>query len=177
MYGTRAYDDALIELKEVVLGAEFKPIGAGVFIGEHSYSTNITPIAVGRPDVNDIKSANLFGGMVREKISNSKTYAELVQPQIPGNSPYKEIKMLSGISPNTIESLCTRCNKCISVCPVSAINGKDPTIIDKSLCIRCCACVKICEFNAKIMDEPRIKQVAGQLSASCSLRKEPEIYL
>jgi ferredoxin/flavodoxin len=177
VYGNRAYDDALIELKDVVLGAGFKPIGAGAFIGEHSYSTNITPIAVGRPDVNDIENANLFGGMVREKMMNSNTCDDLLEPRIPGNSPYKEIKLLSGISPDTIESLCTRCNKCISVCPVSAINRKDPATIDKGLCIRCCACVKICEFNARIMDDPLIKQAAGQLSAGCSLRKEPEIYL
>jgi hypothetical protein len=36
VYGNRAYEDALLELRDVALEAGFKPIAAGAFIGEHS---------------------------------------------------------------------------------------------------------------------------------------------
>src|SRR6266568_9625982 len=55
VYGNRAYEDALLELRDVALEAGFKPVAAGAFIGEHSYSDNATPIAVGRPDAEDFR--------------------------------------------------------------------------------------------------------------------------
>lgn len=177
VYGNRAYEDALLELRDVALEAGFKPIAAGAFIGEHSFSTNDTPIAVGRPDVDDLGKATAFGKMIREKMQNIPALGQPGSFYQPGNFPYKELRMLSDISPVTQEMLCTRCKMCHSVCPTAAINESDPVFIDKSLCIRCCACVKSCPADAKTMDDPRIKQVAEQLSVNCSLRKEPETYL
>jgi ferredoxin len=177
VYGNRAYEDALLELRDVALEAGFKPIAAGAFIGEHSYSTNQTPIAVGRPDVEDFGKAKAFGEMVREKMINFRATDQINPLQVPGNFPFKEIRMLSDISPAIQEILCTRCKKCTSVCPTAAINADDPTLTDKSSCIRCCACVKSCPSGAKTMDDPRIRQGAEQLSVNCSQRKSPETYL
>jgi hypothetical protein len=67
VYGNRAYEDALLELRDVAIEVGFKPIAAGAFIGEHSFSTSVTPIAAGRPDVEDFGKANAFGEMIREK--------------------------------------------------------------------------------------------------------------
>ena len=177
VYGNRAYEDALLELRDVALDAGFRPIAAGAFIGEHSYSTNDTPIAVGRPDLDDLGKAKAFGKMIREKIRNIRALDQIDSLQVPGNFPFKELRMLSDISPAIQESLCTRCRMCPSVCPTAAINADDPALTDKSLCIRCCACVKSCPSGAKSMDDPRIMQVAEQLSVNCSHRKEPEMYL
>lgn len=177
VYGNRAYEDALLELRDVAIEAGFKPIAAGAFIGEHSYSTNYTPIAVGRPDVEDLGKAKAFGKMIREKMMNIRALDQMNLLQMPGNFPFKELRMLSGISPVTQEMLCTRCKKCTLVCPTAAINVDDPALIDKSLCIRCCACVKSCPAGAKTIDDPRIKQFAEQLSVNSSHRKEPETYL
>jgi len=177
VYGNRAYEDALLELMDVALDAGFKPIAAGAFIGEHSYSTNYTPIAVGRPDLEDLGRAKAFGKMIREKMINMRALDQLVPLQVPGNFPYKEPRMLSDISPAIQEVLCKRCKQCTSVCPTAAINMDDPTLTEKSLCIRCCACVKSCQVGAKTMDDPRIKQGAEQLSVNCAIRKEAETYL
>ena len=177
VYGNRAYEDALLELMDVALDAGFKPIAAGAFIGEHSYSTNYTPIAVGRPDLEDLGRAKAFGKMIREKMINIRALDQLVPPQVPGNFPYKELRMLSDISPAIQEVLCKRCKQCTSVCPTAAINMDDPTLTEKSLCIRCCACVKSCQVGAKTMDDSRIKQGAEQLSVNCAIRKEAETYL
>lgn len=175
VYGNRAYEDALIELRDVAIEVGFRPIAAGAFIGEHSYSTADLPIAEGRPDVDDMLTAQNFGKEIRKNImTETSSPNELLQ--VPGNSPYKEIQMLSGIAPSVNEALCSRCGKCVSACPTAAIDKENPINTVQNLCIRCCACVKVCPSNAKLLDDPRIKQAAEWLYANFSARKEPEIY-
>jgi ferredoxin len=175
VYGNRAYEDALIELRDIALHVGFRPIAAGTFIGEHSYSTSDLPIAEGRPDDDDMLTAPDFGNAIRETlmacISSSN---ELLQ--VPGKFPYKELRLLSGITPSANEALCSRCGKCVLVCPTAAIDKEHPAATVKEMCIRCCACVKECPSNAKVLDDPRIKQTAEWLHANCSDRKEPETY-
>lgn len=177
VYGNRAYEDALLELRDLALDAGFKPIAAGAFIGEHSYSTNATPIAVGRPDREDLRKAEEFGKSIREKIGSIRTLDEISPLQVPGNYPYKERRVLSGIAPITQEPLCAKCETCASVCPTAAIMVRDTVVTDRSMCIRCCACVKFCPTGARAMEDPRIRQVAEQLMSTCSKRKDPERYL
>lgn len=176
VYGNRAYEDALIELRNVALEIGFKPIAAGAFIGEHSYSTSDLPIAKSRPDADDIATAHTFGNKIRKKLlTETSNPNELLQ--VPGNFPYKEIQMFSGIVPSVNEALCSRCGKCVPICPTAAIDKENPMNTAKDLCIRCCACVKACPSDAKVWDDPRIKQAAEWLYTNFSTRKEPEIYL
>lgn len=177
VYGNRAFEDALLELRDVALGAGFNPVAAGAFIGEHSFSNNATPIAVGRPDREDLRKAKEFGRMIYEKLSNMRALDEMVPLQVPGNLPYKERGALSNISPVIQEMLCAKCEKCSLACPTAAITVQDTVVTDASLCIRCCACVKTCSVGARTMDDPRIRQVAEHLSMNCRERKEPETYL
>ncbi len=67
-YGNREYEDALLELRNLAAEQGFKPVAAGAFIGEHSYSTEEIPIANGRPDEADLKKAKEFGEMVFRKL-------------------------------------------------------------------------------------------------------------
>jgi ferredoxin len=176
VYGNRAYEDALIELRDIALEVGFRPIAAGAFIGEHSYSASNLPIAEGRPDANDMLTAQDFGNDIRKKIM-AETYSPNELLQVPGNFPYKEIQMFSGIAPFVNEALCSRCGKCVAVCPTAAIDKVNPMNTSKDLCIRCCACVKSCPSNAKMFEDQRIKQATEWLYANFSARKEPEIYL
>src|SRR6266568_6944252 len=91
VYGNRAYEDALLELRDVALEAGFKPIAAGAFVGEHSYSTNDTPIAAGRPDMEDLGKAKAFGKMIREKMHNIPALDQAGSFYLPGNVPFKEL--------------------------------------------------------------------------------------
>ena len=177
VYGNRAYEDALLELRDMALGAGFKPIAAAAFIGEHSYSTHSMPIAAGRPDADDLRKAIAFGELIREKMADNPT-SELMDPiRVPGKFPYKELRMLSDIAPDTNEKLCAGCKQCVSLCPTGAIHPDNPTVTDKGACIRCCACVKICPAEAKSMNDSRIKLAAEQLHRNCGTRKEAETYL
>jgi ferredoxin len=177
VYGNRAYEDALLELRDLVLEAGCKPVAAGAFIGEHSFSTNSTPIAAGRPDQDDLRKARAFGKMVREKMRTIRAIDEIFRLQVPGHFPYKQGSALSGIWPVTQAAMCAKCENCASVCPTGAITVGESVETVGSMCIRCCACVKTCSTGARVMEEPRIKQVAEQLSENCNKRNEPEIYM
>lgn len=175
VYGNRAYEDALIELRNVAIENGFKPIAAGAFIGEHSYSTTDKPLAISRPDAEDMVMAHAFGQAVLNKLHVATNIPnELFQ--VPGNFPYKDVQLLADMSPSVNEALCSRCGECVRVCPTAAINEDNPISTSKELCIRCCACVKACPSNARIFDNPRIKQAIEWLYATCMDRKEPEIY-
>ncbi len=177
VYGNRAYEDALLELRDLVLEVGFQPIAAGAFIGEHSYSTKSAPIAAGRPDREDLNMAKEFGKIVRGKIEDMQARYQMAPLQVPGNFPYKERVLISNISPATEETLCTKCGQCASVCPSAAITISDTVVTDPSLCIRCCACIKACSTAARTMEDERMRKVAETLSLNCHQRKEPEIYI
>ncbi len=176
-FGNRAYEDALLELQNLVMEADFKPIAAAAFIGEHSFSTKELPIAVGRPDSEDLEEARKLGMLIRDKVLTAADSDQLSLPQLPGNYPYKEAGLFAGIIPSVSEHLCTRCMTCVSICPTGAIQEDNPHITDENLCIRCAACVKSCHVNARIMNHPKIKKIAEYLSANCKERKMPMIYL
>jgi len=176
-YGNRAYEDALLELRDIAMKAGFHPIAAGAFIGEHSYSQEATPIALGRPDRTDLEQAEAFGRIVRDKLRRISPLDAQHPIQVPGNFPYKELSLASGIAPTTDKSKCDRCETCISICPVGAISAEDPCQVDAGSCIRCCACVKSCPAGAKVMDHERINQFREYLTLNHTVPKKPEIFL
>ena len=177
VYGNRAYEDALLELRDLALGLGFHPIAAGAFIGEHSYSNDVTPIAVGRPDAEDLRKAREFGEKIHEKVEKIRALDEMPLLRVPGNFPYKEVQMLSNIAPVTQQTECTKCGECMAVCPTAAITVGETVVTDRTLCIRCCACVKTCSTGARVMADQRMRQMAEKLSINCRERKEPETYI
>jgi len=176
-YGNRAYEDALLELRDVALEAGFNPVAAGAFIGEHSYATAATPVAVGRPDDADLHRAKAFGEKIRGKMESTDSLAGLPPLRVPGEHPYKERRVLPDIAPVSQASLCTRCGRCAPVCPTAAIAIGETVTTESRLCIRCCACVKACPSGARTMADGRIREMAERLATTCSERKEPETFL
>ncbi len=177
VYGNREYEDALLELQDIVVEAGFTPIAGTTFIGEHSFSTETIPIAHGRPDNDDLNRARLFGALVKEKITKSRKLESIPNLNVPGNFPYRERGPLRNISPETDDSICVRCEKCKEVCPTDAIvllNGFVKTDADK--CILCCACVKNCPSGARHLNDQQLIQFIKKLSISCGRRKEPEFF-
>ena len=177
VYGNRAYEDALLELRDIALEAGFIPVAAGAFIGEHSFSGDATPIAVGRPDGDDLRMAEEFGRSIREKMKEMRALDDIPPLRVPGNFPYKDVTGLTGVTPVSGEGACARCGECASVCPTAAIAVREAAATDAALCIRCCACVKVCAIGARRMEDPRIRQVAEWLSANFRERREPETIL
>jgi ferredoxin/flavodoxin len=177
VYGNRAYEDALLELSNLVTAAGFIPVAGGAFIGEHSFADESVFIANGRPDDQDLKQATEFGNKIREKIQRIDTLDEMPPLKVPGNFPYKQWRKWPGISPITQKTVCIKCETCIAVCPTAAITMNEILQTDSDACIVCCACVKACPTGARVMEHPRVKQSQEWLSTNCRERKEPETFL
>jgi len=81
----------------------------------------------------------------------------------------EEIVRVTGLEANPIiqidQELCTGCQRCVTVCPVDAIEGPKgkPQTIRQDLCVACGQCVQICSAYASAFDEdiaPREQKMA-----------------
>ncbi len=174
VYGNRDYDDALLELQDIVSNLGFIPIAGAAFIGEHSYSTKEYPIAIGRPDNLDIDKALSFGHTVSNLIKDGYKLGETLL--ISGKHPYKERSNKPEVAPITIVTECNKCAVCVSLCPTGAIQMEDMPETNPSLCILCCACIKGCPNNARINENEYVFQKQQWLFKNCKTRKEPELF-
>jgi ferredoxin len=177
VYGNRAYEDALLELKDLAVEMGCKPVAGGAFIGEHSFAAHSLPIANGRPDSDDHEKAREFGKMIQKKMKSFNVLEEIDPLHVPGHFPYIEPKKRPVEAPVTRISLCQMCGECAVVCPTGAVNVLENVVTDPSLCIYCCACIKICPVNARVMESERTLRIAEWLSKNFQDRKEPEMYL
>jgi ferredoxin len=177
LYGNREYEDALLELKDLAQKLGFVPIAAGAFIGEHSYTTSEFPIAVGRPNAQDLQTAMEFGKALRQKMASIKNLQDAMPVTVPGDFPYRDGMPVSEECPDTMEEICIACGTCAEVCPMAAVTLNEKVETEPKRCIICCACVKSCPTHARIMAEPRVQRVAKWLNENCSVPKQPETFL
>ena len=177
LYGNREYDDALLELRDLAVTLGFVPVSAGAFIGEHSYTSPEFPIADGRPDAQDIQKAVEFGKAVLQKMESIENLKNETPIAVSGNCPYKDGRPSSDECAETMEEDCKTCGTCVDLCPMAAITLNEHVETNPERCILCCACVKGCPNNARVIESPRIKQVAKWLHENYSIRKQPQIFL
>lgn len=176
-YGNRDFEDALIELRDIAVTANCRPLAAGTFIGEHSYSGADMPIAADRPDDADLAIAKAFGAQIIEKILAVTDPTGADSLKVPGNVPYKEAAGRMPFTPMVEPSACTECGACLPACPTGAIALESGIQIDQNLCIFCCACLKSCPEDALMIAAEPIKQKVQWLHENCAERKEPGLYL
>lgn len=174
LYGNREFDDALLELKNLVIELGFIPLAAAAFIGEHSYSTELKPIAKNRPDETDLAKAKDFSRALLAKLKDTAPQKAL---NIPGNYPYKTPPKAVVMAPSTVDEKCTLCGICADVCPVNVIKLKESVETHSEACIWCCACVKACPEEARIFETPTINKIKDMLFKNFSERKEPEFFI
>ena len=176
VYGNRAYDDALLELKDILIKRGCIPIAGAAYIGEHAYSSSETPIAEARPDASDLNHAELFGRKINEKLLSVSSVDHISDINIPGNYPYRGDSKLWSVDFITISNECTQCGICAEGCPVGAIDSENSNLIDKEKCITCCACIKNCPQNARTMKPGLVKDAAMRLNKQCKERKAPVFF-
>lgn len=178
-YGNRSYDDALIELRDILQLNGFIVIAAGAFIGEHSFSKTL---AKNRPDEKDMAIVNEFANQIYKKLmTQGKMYTIVVN----GNKPYRNYYMpedetgspvdIRKVTPKT-NSNCIDCKLCVSLCPMGSIDAKDVSMLN-GICIKCGACIKKCPVTAKYYDNVDYLRHKHELEIQFNSRREPELFI
>lgn len=179
LYGNRNYDDALIELKDILETNGFNVVAACAFIGEHSFSKTL---AKDRPDETDLKTAEGFAKQIFAKISG-ETEPRFVA--LPGNKPYRSYYRpkdgngnfvdIRKVAPKTNDS-CIDCKICADVCPMGSIDYENVSLLH-GICIKCGACIKRCPVSAKYYDDENYLRHKRELEEELTSRKNPELFL
>lgn len=176
VYGNREYEDALLELRDLVEAAGFVVVGAGAFIGEHSFSSEEMPIGAGRPDAADLEMAAGFGRKIGQYLMGLKSVEGVAKGDIPGNFPYKNGVSSLPFAPLVDGEACTLCGTCLPECPVGAISVTETMQIDIPACTLCCRCVKICPEEAVSISSTPARAKMEWLFDNCQERKEPALF-
>jgi len=176
VYGNFGYEDALLELKDIMKKSGGIPIACAAFIGEHAFSSSDTPIAVSRPDTTDLNHAEMFGHKINKTLQSISSLDHISDINVPGKYPYKDLEDLLSVDFIAISDKCIKCGVCEESCPVGAIDFENYFLIDKEKCILCCACIKCCSENARMMKEGIVKDIAIRVSETCKERKEPGFF-
>lgn len=170
VYGNRAYDDTLIEIKNTAKKCGFSVLAAVAAVAEHSI---VHQYAAGRPDSIDIKKLKEFSNIIIEKFKNGDSPAKPLS--VPGNSNYKKAGS-AGLIPKAGNG-CTNCGLCSEKCPVQAIDKNNIKVSDAKKCISCMRCVSICPEHARKVSGAMVAVAGLAIKKACSVRKECELYV
>lgn len=166
-YGNRDYDDALLELYDLVTAQGFRPEGAAALVGRHTFGE----IQTSRPDSNDAAENSRFVEQVLARMRRGEAPAL----HIKGERPYRGEGTGAGFVPLTSEA-CTNCGLCVKECPAGAI-ADDCRTIDSSACLSCFRCIRLCPEQAKHMNVEPYLSFARDFSLKLSARRENEYFL
>lgn len=167
-YGNRAYDDALLELRDIAASCGFRVIAAVAAIAEHSI---VRDIATGRPDDQDREDLAGIASSIRDKISREDDRGV----EVPGAHPYR---LFHGIPLRTYAGEdCIMCGNCAFECPVNAIPPETPNAPSGGSCISCMRCVSVCPVQTRTAGEETVEAIRQKISPACSDRKAYEYWL
>ncbi|MGN0735121.1 MAG: 4Fe-4S binding protein [Anaerovoracaceae bacterium] len=157
-FGNRAFDNSLIELRNILENHDFHTVAAGAFSCEHSFSTELGAY---RPDWEDECEIKDFAAHISQKLSDADPdQLKECAIEVPGDpdAGYYQPRDRKGnfidirkVKPVT-GSKCVNCGVCARVCPMGAIDPSDVTTVP-GICIKCNACVKRCTRGAKFFDD------------------------
>lgn len=169
VYGNRDYDDALLELSDLLSENGFQVISAGAFIAQHCI---FPKVGTHRPDADDYQQINVFADETN-KIFN-KNREKLLPIHVPGNRPYK-IPGSIPIYPSG-NSSCKECGKCIELCPTGAIPKNNPKEVDETKCIKCGRCIVVCPTKSRQFRGVKYTLASMKFNTAYKERREPEMF-
>ncbi len=180
-FGNRAYDDSLIELRDIMEKAGIRCIAGCAMSAEHAFSE---VLGAGRPDEEDLMELWPFISSVVKKIEGSDAFEMIELPGEPAPyRPYYVAKDEAGnelnfikAKPVTDPSKCRKCRKCVPTCPMDSIDYNNPQEI-RGMCIKCSACIKFCKRQAKSFDDPGYVYHKDFLEKTYAERAKNEYFL
>lgn len=181
LFGNRDYDDALIELRNILAADGMHPIAAGAFVGEHSFSR---VLGADRPNAEDEALMDEFAARVAALAAGLDT-APVKSVAVRGQEPLRPyytprdragnpINILK-VKPKTDLSRCGGCGLCADLCPMGSIDPADVSAV-RGICIKCCACVKGCPTGAKFFDDAGYLYHQHELEAQYARPAENEVF-
>jgi len=170
VYGNRAYEDTLVELKDIVESCGFSTVAAVSAVAEHSI---MHQYAAGRPDEKDTEELHSFAKTIYGKLMADEMSASVLE--VPGNRPYKNAGGV-GLVPKATKD-CVSCGLCAENCPAQAISRDDPKTADPKKCISCMRCVVRCPRSARKVNDAMVSVVALAIKKACSERKDNELFI
>ena len=175
-FGNRAFDNSLIELRNILEAHGFHTIAAAAFACEHSFSTTL---GAGRPDADDLAEAATFAHAVTGKLAALAALDTLPAPiAVDGDAEagYYQPRDRHGVfidirkvKPLTSDA-CDQCGLCAAACPMGAIDPSDVTKVP-GICIKCGACIKKCPQSAKYYDDTGYLYHKEELEAMYGVRR------
>lgn len=169
VYGNRAYDDALLELTNVVQEQGYEVTAAAALVAQHSM---VPEVGQGRPDENDKRQIRSFAQKVLAKIAEE----DHSPVSVPGNYPYKP-EMAIVATPLSLPA-CTHCGSCVDACPTQAIRLEDETVVtEKDRCTLCMACTAVCPEQARILPPPLAEKLQQMLESFKTVRNGNDFFL
>ena len=169
VFGNRAVDDCLLEMKNEAEARGFVPVAAIEASVQHSIMPQVEPT---RPDEQDTAQLKAFAQQVKQLLAEKTDFSSLA---VPGNYPYLE---MGGIpfKPKANKK-CLDCGLCARRCPAQAIPMDNFRITDKEKCINCMRCVEICPVHARDFSPLLIGGAYLALKSKFAGRKPNVIYL
>ncbi len=169
VYGNRAYDNTLAEMKDQAQKAGFLPIAAVAALAEHSMARKV---AAGRPDAADTAALEAMAAKIKIKLDTG----DCPPVQVPGTTPETPMGNFGGRMAPSAASGCTHCGICAEMCPTQAIHP-ETLEADKGKCIGCMRCICVCPSDARKLNVV-IESLGGvALSVLCANRKENELFI
>lgn len=166
VYGNRHYDDAVLELHDIMTECGFRSVSAGAFIAQHSI---FPKVGKARPDADDMADIKVFAERTLTVLAGD--FGDI---SLPGNRPYK----VPGGIPiwPTASKKCTACGACARLCPTGAIDPASPKGVDKTKCIKCGRCIVVCPSKARRFYGIKYTLAAVRFNSAFAVRRENEMW-
>lgn len=166
LYGNRHYDDAVLEMSDIMTDCGFRTVSAAAFVAQHSIFPKVGAL---RPDADDVVDIKVFADKTKSLLESG--FADIA---LPGNRPYK----VPGGIPiwPTASKKCTACGACARLCPTGAIDVNAPTGVDKEKCIKCARCVAVCPSKARRFYGIKYSLAALKFNSAFSARRDNEMW-
>ncbi|MBQ8654382.1 MAG: 4Fe-4S binding protein [Clostridia bacterium] len=168
VYGVRAFEDALLELNDVMQSAGFEVIASAALVAQHSI---VPEVGAGRPDAADAAEIRQFARRVLTAMERGSSPDVIV----PGNRPYKAAMKVPA-SPLSLPA-CVGCGRCASACPSGAVTlTGEGVVTDAGKCMMCMACTAACPVQARILPPPLQSGMTEKLGALRDVRRENQFF-